>query len=93
VNAARMWDAILRGKEGGYNSDIKMAYIIQGNALNQALNSNRGAAALRQLDFIVVHDQFLTPTARFAISCCRRPPGASATISVCPGCSDTMPCL
>ncbi|MBI4284784.1 MAG: molybdopterin-dependent oxidoreductase [Chloroflexi bacterium] len=66
VNHTRLWDAILRGKSGGYTSDIKMLYIAGGNGLNQLPDSNRGAQALRKLEFVVVQDQFMTPTARFA---------------------------
>jgi anaerobic dimethyl sulfoxide reductase subunit A len=66
VHITKVWDAILKGKAGGYPDDFKLAYITNGNALNQFPNSNKGAEALRKLEFIVVHEQFLTPTARFA---------------------------
>jgi len=61
-----LWDAILHGTAGGYPSDLKMAYIAFANPLNQFPNINKGIQALKKLDFIVVHEQFMTATARFA---------------------------
>jgi anaerobic dimethyl sulfoxide reductase subunit A len=66
VNSTLMADLILRGRAGGYPSDIKMVYSACGNLLNQVANANRNAEAFRQLEFVVVQDNFLTPTARFA---------------------------
>ncbi len=66
VHVTRMWDAILSGKAGGYPSDIKVAYFSWANPLNQVPNINKGIEALKKLDFVVVHDQFMTATARFA---------------------------
>jgi len=66
VHVTRMWDAILNGKTGGYPSDIKMAYVAWANPLNQVPNINKGIEALKKLEFVVVHDQFMTATARFA---------------------------
>ena len=66
IHQSKIWDAILRGRAGGYPADLKMAYIVASNCLNQYPNSNRGAQALRSLDFVVVHEQFMTATARFA---------------------------
>jgi len=62
----RMADAILRGTAGGYESDVRIAFIYQSNAVNQLGNVHRTEAALRSLDFLVTADLFLTPTARFA---------------------------
>jgi anaerobic dimethyl sulfoxide reductase subunit A len=66
VSCVKVWDAIQRGKAGGYFTDIKMLYVVAGNPLNQMCDTNNGVRAIRTLDFIVVHDQFVTPTARFA---------------------------
>lgn len=65
IHGSRIYDAILRGRHGGYPADLKMAYIVASNWLNQHPNTNRGVKALKTLEFIVVHEQFMTPTARF----------------------------
>lgn len=59
-------DAVLTGKTGGYPSDIKMLYICGSNFLVQRPHINKGIEALKKVEFIVCHEQFLTPTARFA---------------------------
>lgn len=68
IHYNQIYDAILRGKAGGYPADIKAMYVVAGNILNQHGNVNRGIEAFksRSLEFIVVHEQFLTPTARYA---------------------------
>lgn len=65
-HCCRLWDAIIQGASAGYPCDIKMAYVAFANPLNQFPNTNKGVEALKSLDFIVVHEQFMTATARFA---------------------------
>jgi anaerobic dimethyl sulfoxide reductase subunit A len=66
VHSARIWDAVLEGKAGGYPSDLKLMYIVASNPLNQFLNTNKGVQALNKLESVIVHEQFMTPTAKFA---------------------------
>jgi len=66
IHPSETWDAILKGKAGGYFSDIKMLYIVGGNNLNQFCDTNKAVQALKKPEFIVVHEQFITPTAKFA---------------------------
>jgi len=66
VHMNKIFDAILEGKAGGYPADIKMVWWAAGNLLNQRGNSNKGARALKSLQFMVSQDVFITPTARYA---------------------------
>ncbi len=66
IHVNKVFDAFLEGKAGGYPADIKMAWFVGGNILNQCGNTNKGVRALKNLEFMVVEDFFITPTARFA---------------------------
>jgi anaerobic dimethyl sulfoxide reductase subunit A len=76
-----LWtEAVIRGRELGpehgvrgaerLDTNIKLVYAVASNALvNQHANINRTAKILRDeqlVEFLVVQDNFLTPTARFA---------------------------
>jgi anaerobic dimethyl sulfoxide reductase subunit A len=65
-HACKLWDAILEGKSGGYPADIKMLYNMGGDPLNRLPDINRGTKALKTLDFIVVHSQFMYGIAKYA---------------------------
>jgi len=64
IQTGKWADAVLRGKEGGYPSDIKMIYVVGHNIINQRQNVKKGVEAFKKVDFVVCHEQFLTPTAR-----------------------------
>ncbi len=65
IHGSKVFDAMLKGKSGGYPADLKMAYVVASNYINQHCNTQLGAEAFKALEFIVVHEQFLTPTAKF----------------------------
>ncbi len=66
IHYNEIFDAILKGKSGGYPTDIKLAYVVGCNPINQRSNSNRGVEAFQKLDYVIVHEQVMTATAKFA---------------------------
>ncbi len=52
--------------DGSLQPPVRMAYIVATNAINRSSNTLANARALEQLEYVVVQDQFLTPTARYA---------------------------
>jgi anaerobic dimethyl sulfoxide reductase subunit A len=67
-HVSKMADAILKGTAGGYPADYKLLYLAGTSYPNQYLNVNRNVEALKSksLEFIVMHEQFMTPGAKFA---------------------------
>ena len=66
VNVSSFTDAILKGKAGGYPADYKFMWLSNNNYLNQLGNINKAIEAFNKLEFILVTEQFMTATARFA---------------------------
>jgi anaerobic dimethyl sulfoxide reductase subunit A len=67
-HVAQMADALLKGRSGGYPADYKLLYIASTSYPNQYLNVNKHVQAMKSpsLEFIVMHEQFMTPGAKFA---------------------------
>jgi anaerobic dimethyl sulfoxide reductase subunit A len=66
VASSLLADLLTRGRAGGYPADIRMIYSSAGDLFNQLPNVNKIIAAAERLEFMVVHDHFVTPTARYA---------------------------
>ena len=66
VNVSLFADAILKGRAGGYPADYKFLWLSNTNYLNQLGEINKACEAFRKLDFVLVTEQFMTASARFA---------------------------
>ncbi|MDO8491483.1 MAG: molybdopterin dinucleotide binding domain-containing protein, partial [Dehalococcoidia bacterium] len=68
MNQAKVADAILKGKAGGYAADYRLLYVVNNNYPNQYPNVNKCVEALKSknLEFVVVFEQFMTSAAQFA---------------------------
>jgi anaerobic dimethyl sulfoxide reductase subunit A len=66
VSSPLLADLLTRGQAGGYPADIKMIYSAAGDLFNQLPNVGKTVTAAERVEFMVVHDHFVTPTARYA---------------------------
>jgi len=66
VASSLLADLLERGRAGGYPADVKLIYSAAGDLFNQLPNVNKIVTAAERLEFMVVHDHFVTPTARYA---------------------------
>ncbi|MFH1032237.1 MAG: molybdopterin-dependent oxidoreductase [Chloroflexota bacterium] len=66
VNISMIADAILKGRSGGYPSDYKMLWMMNCNYITQTADVRKTIEALHRLEFIVVQEQFMTSTAKYA---------------------------
>src|SRR5262249_39514651 len=66
VASSMLADLLARGRAGGYPADIKLIYSAAGDLFNQCPNVNKTIAAVEKLEFMVAHEHFITPTARYA---------------------------
>lgn len=66
IHFTKVADAILNGRTGGYHTDYKALYVAHCSYLTQFPNANKIRKALESLEFIVVEEQVMTPTAKYA---------------------------
>jgi anaerobic dimethyl sulfoxide reductase subunit A len=66
IHYTKVADAILKGKKGGYPADYKLLWVANTDYLNMYPNTNKIASALKTLEFVVVLEQYMTATARYA---------------------------
>lgn len=66
IHVYRWADAVLEGKQGGWPADIRLIYNTGTNSLNQGSDIKKNIRAFEKAGFVVTHDYFMTPTARFS---------------------------
>jgi anaerobic selenocysteine-containing dehydrogenase len=59
-------DAVLEGNAGGYPSDVRAIYNVGTNYISQGSDIKKNIRAFNKVDFVVTHDYFMTPTARYS---------------------------
>jgi anaerobic dimethyl sulfoxide reductase subunit A len=67
--AARRVSAVMWAREvlqGRLSPPLRAAYIVASNLINRSPDTRANARALAQLDWVIVHEPFMTPTARYA---------------------------
>jgi len=66
VHSSKVADAILQGTKGGYPADIRLLYVAASNLVTQFPNTKKILEALKKVESIIVHEQFMTNTAKYA---------------------------
>jgi anaerobic dimethyl sulfoxide reductase subunit A len=66
VHSNKMFHAMLKGKSGGYPFDIKFLWAAGNDFLNQLGNINASIEGLKNLEYQVSNELFMTPQARYA---------------------------
>jgi anaerobic dimethyl sulfoxide reductase subunit A len=66
VHKSKLADAIWKGKAGGYHADYKAFIVFNMNPVNQLPSTKKWQSAVGNLEFILVFEQFMTATARYA---------------------------
>jgi len=66
IHYAKVADAILKGKQGRYPADYRLLFLVNSNYLNSLPNVNKIVKALKTIEFIVIEEQYMTATARYA---------------------------
>jgi len=59
-------DAVLYGQAGGHPTNIKAIYNVGTNYINQGSDIKKSIRAFTAVDWVVTHDYFMTPTARYS---------------------------
>jgi anaerobic dimethyl sulfoxide reductase subunit A len=66
IHNTELYDCLINSAADDKGSRCRILYIIGANILNQYLNLKKGIEALKKPEFMVVHELFMTPTAKFA---------------------------
>ncbi len=66
VPVNRWADAFLEGRAGGYAHELKVIYNVGGNFITQSSDTTKVKKAFMKAEFVVTHEMFMTPTARYS---------------------------